>query len=55
VRLEGLGPLKDPVKQSGIENLDLPACSVVSQTTTYPRVPIKMYYNAISVTGLGGL
>jgi hypothetical protein len=39
VRLEGLGPLKNPVSSSGIEPRDLPACSVVHQPTTLLRAP----------------
>jgi hypothetical protein len=36
VRLEGLGKLKKSTS-SGIRSRDLPACSVVPQSTTLPR------------------
>jgi hypothetical protein len=40
VRLEGLGLLKNIVTSSGIEPRELPACSIVLQTTTLPRAPV---------------
>jgi hypothetical protein len=37
VRLEGLGQLINPITSSGIE----PACNIVPQPTTLPRVPTE--------------
>jgi hypothetical protein len=39
VRLEGLGKLKKNIDLIGIRTRDLPACSIVPQPTTLPRVP----------------
>jgi hypothetical protein len=39
VRLEGLGQLKNSKDVIGIQNRDLPACSIVPQPTTLPRGP----------------
>jgi hypothetical protein len=36
-----LSHLKDPVTALGIEPLNLPACTTVSQPTTLPRAPCQ--------------
>jgi hypothetical protein len=40
VRLEGLGKLKESNDIIGNRTRDLPACSIVSQSTTLPRVQV---------------
>jgi hypothetical protein len=39
VRLEGLDQLKNSSDLSGYQTRNLPACSIVPQPTTLPRVP----------------
>jgi hypothetical protein len=48
MRLEGLGKLKNPMASS--ETRDLPAYSIVPQSTTLPRGPhlISYYFSGIS-------
>jgi len=59
VRPEGLLEWKIPMKQSGIEPLNLPACSTVPQPTAPPRTPIiylyikyKLYISTSLIIGL---
>jgi hypothetical protein len=40
VRLEGLGQLKKSNHLIGLRTRDLPACSIMPQPTTIPRVPL---------------
>jgi hypothetical protein len=43
VRLEELAKLKKKIHLIGIRTRDLPACSIVPQSTTLPRTPVQKY------------
>jgi hypothetical protein len=45
--LEGLGKLENPVTSSGMEPLDLPACSIVPQPTTLPLSPSVLHSSLV--------
>jgi hypothetical protein len=47
MRLEGLGQLKNPATSLD-RTRDLPACSIVPQSTTLPRVPIILISGLIT-------
>jgi hypothetical protein len=49
VRLEGLGKLKK-IHLIGTRTLNLPACSIVPQPTTIPRVPFSETLGMMNVT-----
>jgi hypothetical protein len=45
--VEGLGQLENPVTSSGMELLDLPACSIVPQPTTLPLAPSVLHSSLV--------
>jgi hypothetical protein len=48
IRPEGLGKLKNSNELIGNQTRDLPACSIVPQSSMLPRAPLQLYKNDIS-------